>query len=1534
MNRLLSVLSIGILVAAGNLTASGQISREVGKDAGSIQLKETPRGIKLSPDMLKMRHQSAESTSGNAIGEVSFLKQTPRARNGSRVSKPGVKAALRATSLQGYCVYAGNAGEPGWYDIALQSGSSLKWKKQGKYSPACGFVRGDEVYSFYTYTTSDAGLTDAGIDIIDLSTGKVKASYPTDIFDTLEKVVLLSAYDSEEDTAYVVTLDQTGKNYLLQKFDPISRSFVNLGVNVPADWLDIGWNPADKTLYLFDTGGLLKKYDSKGKRFSQVNSLSWDMEEYPHDMVYSPKDEAFILLLDSYDESDYPCTDMLLLPVSGNAAYLGTIEGNPQYKILHVSDNYVNAAGAKAPVLKSWDVTGSSTTGSFTVTLPDSYENGTSITGSVYLQAKIDDNDISGAFNGPPGASVVIPVNAPEGLHRFYVTPYTLGDDGKIYGTPLVFDKCIGIDVPTAPAGVTLAETKVSWNAVTKGVNGGYVNVADIKYNVYVDKILMNESPVSSTSLDITIPVTGVVAHKAEVYALSGGKISEAGVSERYYADGPLSLPVYLGAEEGERDLDDEVIGMFTIVKDALNQNEPLRGWRYDDLNENTGGFYCLSPKASSMGETSNEWLFLPAINFTDKDAHYRLSMEVWSGNHYFTANEIYEVALCQRPSPSRAITIKDASTVYKSPYFEQSETLFQVPEEGEWYIGIHYISPVGSYRLYARNFKIEKAEASSESPAAVADLRSKAFPDGELKATLTFNMPRLTISGSELPASTVITATAISEAGEATVTGTPGDPVSMTVPTKQGDNIIKVTTSSDKGVGLLSETTVYCGVYRPATPVVTATVSDDNLSITLDIDLEDYNENGEYTGPAQQDVTIYRQIGGEWRPAAEIGKNRTWTFDCPDGSQSLYTFGVAAKNAVGSCEEMFSFPVHLGPLHSLPMTEPFNCVGDDVKLAYEPISIEHLSYLKSTWGVDDPVSYDEAAANTSGNAIIAMWDGESQLLLPRFTTKGMSNVKLDLSIFFGNHSPERVTVYASSPSLEMEPVATFMPESGNGWEHKLVSLPSAFQNQGWVQIIIRVKIVGYSQCFIMDSYSIANYPSDMVTIHGMNGASRGAVGEKMSYSVEVENAGTKEAAVPDYVFRVIGDNGVIGDFKDADAPKTIEAGKRATLNFSFTPKVADIGDVLVRFNLHGQPSEATSEMEKQVKILNARIPVVQDLALEYRENSSDVLLNWSKPQFVEDFETAETWDYSEELKGFRNIDLDNAKVWTISEVDFPGEGYEKAYQVFSSTVTDNMSMAAHSGEQFLLCMSPKTGVTNDWLISPEVKGGTELSFWMNICHADYPETILVKYSTEGNEPEDFTKSLDNGYICPDEQGWFKYDFQLPADAKYFALHHVGDDGNEQFGLMIDDISYDPVSGVAPIEGYNLYRDEQLIGSGLKETTYFDKGVDTSVPVRYLVKTLSTINGELVESDRSNVVWATGTSGIGDIASDGFVTISGEKGFVRMCGFASGVPYVISNVAGAMVSAGNICDDVENVEVPSGIYIVKCGSFVMKVIVK
>ena len=755
-----------------------------------------------------------------------------------------------------------------------------------------------------------------------------------------------------------------------------------------------------------------------------------------------------------------------------------------------------------------------------------------------------------------------------------------------------------------------------------------------------------------------------------------------------------------------------------------------------------------------------------------------------------------------------------------------------------------------------------------------------------------------------------------------------------MSVLAKQGDNVIRVVTSSEKGQGMVAETVVYCGVYRPTTPIVDMKVSDNNMTLTLDFELEGFNENGEFTGPDDQTVIIYRQVNGEWRQAAEVGKARTWEFTVPEETQSLYMFGVGAKNVAGSCEEMFTFPVHLGKLHSLPMTETFNCVGDDVKLAYEPLSIQHLSYLQSKWGVTDPVDMDETAANSTGNAIACIWDGESQLLLPRFSTQGMNNVKLDLSMYFGNLAPSKVTVYATSPALEMEPVASYGPSDGSGWTHKLISLPAAFQNQAWVQVIVRVKIEGYSQCFLMESYSIADYPETMMTIAGMRGATRGAVGEPITYSIDIENAGTKNAPVPEYTFKALGDNGLICDLKDEHAPASIEAGKKATLNFTFTPKSADKGDVLVRFNIAGQPSAATSEIEKNVTVVAAQVPVVQDLALAISEGSKDVVLSWSKPDFVEGFEAAEPWDYSESLRGFRNIDDDGVKVWGINEVNFPGEGAEKAYQVFSATITDNLSMAAHSGEQYLLCMSPKTGETDDWLISPEVKSGSKVSFWMNICMEDYPETVLVKYSTKGNDPADFKELVTDGYVCPESAGWERYEFTLPAEAKYFALHHVGEDGNEQFGFMIDDISYDPANGAAAVEGYNLYRDDQLIATGLTAPGYVDKNVDMSVPVRYLVKTLATVNGEKVESDRSNVVWATeDTSSVGDVLS-GAKGIAGGRNEISVRGFEIGSRYVVMTASGMVVASGYVDSSDMRICMETGIYMVKCDDATAKVIVR
>ena len=1526
MARTTTTLGALLIAASVWMPAQARIERE-----GRPETPLSPRSHTVPlPRGMEKKLRAGLADENNPLRSLRSTTPLPRHRvNNAAEPRAVMRANAKASAIQGFCIYREGAGDPGWYNVKWPA-DELLWKRPADYSPIAGFMRGSELYAFYTLANSE-GIVDAGIAIHDVTSGTVKDYIQLDIFDSLEQVTYACAYDEKEDVAYLATYNAAGTGMILQKFDPVTKAYTSLGVKVPDAILDMGWNPADDSLYLLTEAGSIMRYDSKGKRFISVSDISYDMTDYPNDMVYSPKDGAFFTLLDSYDEEGYPCTDAVLFTVGGSISYLGTIDGNPQYSILTIPDAFVNSDAAKAPALKSWSIAGAALSGTLTVTLPSQYENGKAISGSVYVEATLDGQPLGSSKSGAPGSDLSFSFSSTEGMHTFKVVASTLTDDGRLYGTPLTINKFLGNDHPAAPANVRLSATSVSWDAVTEGANGGYVNPAEIRYNVFVDGVAMNSSPVSGTSLAISIPATGTVAHRASVVALAGTRQSEPGLSGRFYADGPLSLPVVISPEEGEVELDDEVIAMFTIVKDPLNDEE-LRGWRYDDQSEHTGGFYCLAPKVSSAGDTADEWLFLPAVNFPDKNAHYRFSMDVWSGDHYFTSDENYEVYIAKTPSKGRATLIRKEDTVYKGHYFELSETFFQVPEAGDYYIGIRYTSPLGAYRLYARNFRIEKSTASADSPAAVSALSATASPKGKLSALLEFTLPLNSIDGTPLDPATIITATASSEAGSAKAYGTPGSTLTLEVPTLQGDNIISVSTSSDKGDGLTSQIIVYTGVYRPATPVVDHTVSADNMTMTLSIDVDDYNDDGEYAGADGCDITIYRKINSEWRVAAEIGKSRTWEFSCPDPAvQDLYQFGIAAKNAVGYCEEMTSFGVHLGRLYNLPMKETFPARGGNLSITYEPISIEHLSYLPADWGFCDPTDVEEDAVNESGIALYATWEAESQAILPRFSTTGMHNVKLDLGLYFGNKSPESITVFASSPAITMEPVARFGRTDGSGWEHKLISLPSACQNQGWVQIIIRVNMKGYSQFFLLDSYSIADYPENMATITAMTGPTRAALGDRLEYKVTVENAGTKELPMPAYDFVVLGDNGIAAELKADDAPERLAPGAKTVLSFGFTPKSADIGDLLARFSLDGQPAVAVSEMEVATTLINAPVPVVDDLAAEITDAGS-VALTWSVPSYIESFEAFEPWDYSEEMRGFRNIDLDGGEVWSIAELNYPGKYEPKAFQVFTGNAVSNPLLQAHSGEYYLACISAKKGASDDWLISPEVKGGTPLSFWMNICDADYPETILVKYSVTGSDPADF-RQLDGGYICPDSREWTKYSFTLPADARYFALHHVGDDGQEQFGLMIDDIAFTPLD-VMPIEGYNLYRNHELIASALPTPGYTDADVNLEEPVLYTVRTLSTLNGEKVESERSNSIWVgAGVDNVAAVnAADG--RIYAGNNCVTIAGFPAGTPYSVMSPAGLTIASGETLLDVENIPASPGIYIVKCGSARLKLMVR
>ncbi len=124
------------------------------------------------------------------------------------------------------------------------------------------------------------------------------------------------------------------------------------------------------------------------------------------------------------------------------------------------------------------------------------------------------------------------------------------------------------------------------------------------------------------------------------------------------------------------------------------------------------------------------------------------------------------------------------------------------------------------------------------------------------------------------------------------------------------------------------------------------------------------------------------------------------------------------------------------------------------------------------------------------------------------------------------------------------------------------------------------------------------------------------------------------------------------------------------------------------------------------------------------------------------------------------------------------------------------------------VCIFPGFGgASDDWLISPKLSGEAEIvSFFVHsvdvLGHG--AETFEVLYSGNSTDTDDFTLVENGQQEAPAE--WTEVQFEIPEGGRYFAIRCVS---MENFALMIDDITYSPISfGNISLLGYNVYRDK------------------------------------------------------------------------------------------------------------------------------
>lgn len=704
-----------------------------------------------------------------------------------------------------------------------------------------------------------------------------------------------------------------------------------------------------------------------------------------------------------------------------------------------------------------------STTGSLVYKISDKFEDGKAITGELTYICTVDgENPQNGKGNAGTNATVNF-TNLTTGFHSFDFSCTFNGKTSNVLSSRMF----IGKDTPIAPQNVALANNKVTWDAVTTGVNGGYVDVENMKYEVYLNSEFVGTT--SATTMNVTIPTDiSVTAFNARVIAVYGDIKGEAGVSNVVVSGKPLEIPVAYAPTEDQA----ATMTVIDVNKDGLT-------WYYDAQNK-----ALYSNYTSSASQPMNDWIFMPAIHFPDANKYYTLTYDWAVKDPYMYKYDYMEVAVCKTIEGTITPVVTIMEKTQAPEVYTTFEKNFKLPEAGDYYIGFHAVCNGDHYGMYLRDITVEDLNILPSSPALPTELKAVAGEKGALNATVSMKLPEKTISGETITATTTITAV-INAEEEVTVSGKPGETVSKSVKTAQGFNTIVVYLKDGDKRGEKIETTVFTGIAKPlAVQNFTLTPNADRTKVTMSWQAPEGGENGGYIDPKaltyivlhyQTTETPFGPYSG-WVKIGEVKDGLTYEFTPEEGKQELYNLAVLAQNIAGDGPAVAA-NILVGKLYDLPISEK-------IKDNQNPfVTYPWLLYYvdgkpNPNWGFSTlgningnlwPDNNEYAFAAVAWNAGAAI-----QLATPYFSTLSKKNIEVELTLFCGDNAPS-MTVLAERPGKELETVYTFVKPTpdANKFGKVKFTLPETYDNQSYARLYIYPQFANPGDLFVLTTISI-----------------------------------------------------------------------------------------------------------------------------------------------------------------------------------------------------------------------------------------------------------------------------------------------------------------------------------------------------------------------------------------------------------------------------------------------------------------------------
>lgn len=544
-------------------------------------------------------------------------------------------------------------------------------------------------------------------------------------------------YDPTDDTVYSLNYNEDLTGLQWAKFNTADMTFDIISqFNGRFNVLAMAATP-DGSIYCVSSDGDLYTINKSNGRVSLVGATGVFPAMYSQSMAYDGRTGKFLW-------AALTSTDVALYAIDPETAETERIKRFTDMEQIvglyfDKSEGRPEAPAAMTDLKMEYSAAGS-TEGFISFTIPSLSGNGSALGNDVTVTVTLDGEKLIDNQDVSAGQKMNVPFSLEQGNH--YVAVVT--SNGAGFGPVNSLYRYAGYDYPTAVTDLTFTQTDgtatVTWTAPAEGQNGGYLDPDRMYYQVWrMPENVLAADNLKTTSFSETLP-DEIRHYYYKVIPFNGSdRKGEEAVSETQLYGKSFAVP-YSRTFDAPSSDDDYTI--FDLDGDGSS-------WAMSDWNPEMD----VNITYDQNVDANNDWLISPNISL-EKGKVYRLTMNM--RNPFSSYPETFVAAFATEINPGSVdnFTVFNEWNDWTADDFTDVDACFSVPESGDYYIAIGYLSKrdVGSM-LRVKDQRIDLV-GNVGAPAAVKNLAITSQPDETAEALISFTAPSLDMAGESLPGS------------------------------------------------------------------------------------------------------------------------------------------------------------------------------------------------------------------------------------------------------------------------------------------------------------------------------------------------------------------------------------------------------------------------------------------------------------------------------------------------------------------------------------------------------------------------------------------------------------------------------------------------------------------------------------------------------------------------------------------------------------------------------------------------------------